>query len=104
MLLDRALQDVNHSGMAYDVRLIVQSPMEGIHQSIVRVVHRFVHPDGIGNVKTHRQAQLAATFKQGVHARIVRMHAKSIHGVRNEALSLVMEFTNPAGACLMAPF
>ena len=47
-------------------------------------------------MNTHRHAQLAATFKQRVHACIVRVHAEGSHGVRNEALSLVMKFTNPA--------
>ena len=78
MLFDGALQNVNHSRMPHNVWLIVESPVEGIHQSVIRVIHGFVHPDGISHMDTHRQAQLTAAFKQGVHARIIRVHAKSI--------------------------
>src|SRR5438552_18825293 len=78
--------------------------MEGIHQAIVLIVHCFIHPDGIRHVNIHRHSQLAASLKQGVHASIVRVHAKCTDSARNKSFSLVMKFTNTPGACLMALF
>ena len=104
MFLDRTLQNVNHSRELHDVRLIIQAPIKGIHQPIIRIVHGLVHPDGIGNMNAHLHTQLTTPLEQRIHSGIIRMHAVGIHRARSEAFPLIVQLADSTRPRLVTAF
>src|SRR6185437_14562352 len=102
VLCDRTFEDVNHTRKLDDVRLIVQPPMEGIHQAVIVTVHWLIHPDGVRNMYAHGHSQLPASFEQRIHARVIWTPAVSPDGLRNESLPCTGESVASARSRCMA--
>ena len=73
-----AFENVDHARELDDVGLIVETPFEGVHQAVVVLVHRLIHPDRVGDVEADGHVELGSFFPDGVHARVVGMHAGSL--------------------------
>jgi hypothetical protein len=70
---DRALQHRDHAGVVDDARLVVEPPLDGVHQAVVRLVHRLVHPDRVGHVDADRHSELAAALEERRQPRVVEV-------------------------------
>ena len=90
--------------MREDVGLVVQPPLIGIHQPVVELIHRLIHPHRIGNMNADRHAELAAFLQQRVDAGIIEMQPPGGGGRVKETFALVAHFSDAFGAGLEAPF
>jgi len=99
-----ALQNFDHPRQVDDAGLIVEPPLVGVHQAVVVTIHFLIHPDRISDMQADRHAQLAALFKQGIHARIVGMHSGCVRFAGPQALAFVVNLAHSARSGLVAAF
>ena len=94
MLLHRALQGIDHFVVLKHARSIRHAPFPGVHKTVVRPVHGFIHPPVFAHMNVDGHSQLGALRQNRVHARIVYVHA----GGPLKTPALVAQLAHAAGA------
>src|SRR5262249_15371157 len=103
MLPNGALERVDHALMVDDAGLIVEAPIRGVDEAVVRRVHRLIHPHRLRDVDANRHPEISAPLEQRVHPRVVDMHAERLRIAVYEPLALVAELADADGTGLEAP-
>lgn len=75
IFLQHARQGGEDFGMAENVRFFRNAPFVGIHQAVVVLVHRFIHPLVFADVDVDGQAEFSALGEDRIEPGIVTMHA-----------------------------
>ena len=97
------LKNLHHPRQLHNVRLIVEPPLERIHQPVVVLIHRLIHPDRIRHMQTHRHLQLSGLVPHRIHPRIIRMHPRRLQLSRLQPFALVVNLPDPPSAASMTP-
>ena len=92
--------------MAHDAGLVIQPPLESVHQAIIELVLGQVSPDGIGNVEIDGQAELGAPVPKRIQARVVRVWPHGAGGVHagRHATPFINNLTDPDSTGAMNGF
>ena len=93
MLLHRALERIDHFVVLQHARRIRHPPFPGVHQAVVGLVHRFIHPLVFAHVNVDWHAQLGALRQNRVHARVVDVHAQRVSR-RAKAAAFIAQLTH----------
>ena len=67
----------------------INMPCNGIHQSVIRLIHRQIHPVRLCDMNTDRHLQLACFLNQRLHTRVVDMN---ILAVRRTSVGVTFAF------------
>src|SRR5882724_12842737 len=89
--------------MLQDAWSICDSPLPGVHQPVVTLVERFIHPFIFTDVNVNGQVQFRALVDDGIHKRIINMNAEFVGGCAQPS-AFVAQLTNADRPRFVAAF